>query len=63
MFFAIEFSDGLAIYEQIVRQVKYAVAAGALKPDYSAAFADSRPWRPREPGQPAAPRHPGRPVS
>jgi len=32
MFFAIEFSDGLAIYEQIVRQVKYAVAAGALKP-------------------------------
>ncbi len=32
MFFAIEFSDGLAIYEQIVRQVKYAVAGGALKP-------------------------------
>jgi GntR family transcriptional regulator len=32
MFFAIEFSDGLAIYDQIVRQVKYAVASGALKP-------------------------------
>ena len=32
MFFAIEFSDGIAIYEQIVRQVKYAVAGGALKP-------------------------------
>jgi GntR family transcriptional regulator len=32
VFFAIEFSDGLAIYEQIVRQVKYAVAGGALKP-------------------------------
>lgn len=31
MFFSIEFSDGLAIYEQIVRQVKYAVASGALK--------------------------------
>ncbi len=32
MFFSIEFSDGLAIYAQIVRQVKYAVAAGALRP-------------------------------
>ena len=32
MFFAIDFSDGLAVYEQLVRQVKYAVAAGALKP-------------------------------
>jgi GntR family transcriptional regulator len=32
MFVDIEFSDGLAIYEQIVRQVKFAVAGGALKP-------------------------------
>jgi GntR family transcriptional regulator len=31
MFLAIEFSDGLAIYEQIVRQVKFAIAAGAIK--------------------------------
>ncbi|HEV2971193.1 MAG TPA: GntR family transcriptional regulator [Pirellulales bacterium] len=32
MFVDIEFSDGLAIYEQIVRQVKFAIAGGALKP-------------------------------
>ena len=31
MFFSIDFSNGLAIYEQVVRQVKYAVAGGALK--------------------------------
>ena len=31
MFFALEFSDGIAIYEQIVRQLKYAVAGGVLK--------------------------------
>lgn len=32
MFFRIDFSDGLAIYEQVVRQVKFAVASGLLKP-------------------------------
>src|SRR5260221_14601535 len=32
MFFRIESSNGLAIYEQIVRQVKFAVADDALKP-------------------------------
>ncbi len=31
MFFKIVFSDGLAIYRQVVRQVKFAVAGGALK--------------------------------
>ncbi|MBI3865944.1 MAG: GntR family transcriptional regulator [Planctomycetia bacterium] len=31
MFFRIETSNGLAIYEQIVRQVKFAVAGEALK--------------------------------
>ena len=31
MFFRIDFSDGLAIYEQVVRQVKFAVAGGLLK--------------------------------
>ncbi|MBN2473709.1 MAG: GntR family transcriptional regulator [Pirellulales bacterium] len=31
MFFRIDFSDGLAIYAQVVRQVKFAVAGGALK--------------------------------
>lgn len=30
MFFSIDPSDGLAIYDQIVRQVKFAIAAGAL---------------------------------
>jgi GntR family transcriptional regulator len=32
MFFSIDPSDGLAIYDQIVRQVKFAVASGAVKP-------------------------------
>lgn len=32
MFFQIDFSDGLAIYEQVVRQVKFAVAGGVIKP-------------------------------
>jgi GntR family transcriptional regulator len=32
MFFSIDPRDGLAIYEQIVRQVKFAVASGAVKP-------------------------------
>ncbi len=32
MFFTIDASNGVAIYEQIVRQVKYAIADGALKP-------------------------------
>jgi GntR family transcriptional regulator len=31
MFFSIQQANGLAIYEQIVRQVKFAVAGGALK--------------------------------
>ena len=31
MFFKIDPSNGLAIYEQVVRQVKFAVAGGALK--------------------------------
>jgi GntR family transcriptional regulator len=31
MFFAIDPHDALAIYEQIVRQVKFAVAGGALR--------------------------------
>src|SRR5258708_17709251 len=31
MFFRIESADGLAIYEEIVRQVKFAVAGDALK--------------------------------
>jgi GntR family transcriptional regulator len=32
MFFTIEPDNGLAIYDQIVRQVKFAVASGALQP-------------------------------
>ncbi len=32
MFFTIDASNGVAIYEQIVRQVKYAIAEGALQP-------------------------------
>lgn len=32
MFFSIDTSDDVAIYEQIVRQVKFAVAEGSLKP-------------------------------
>lgn len=32
MFFSIEPNDGVAIYEQIVRQVKFAIADGTLKP-------------------------------
>ena len=32
MFFHIDPSNGLAIYDQVVRQVKFAVAAGVLKP-------------------------------
>jgi GntR family transcriptional regulator len=31
MFFSIDPHDGLAIYDQIVRQVKFAVAGGALR--------------------------------
>ena len=32
MFFRIDASNGVAIYDQIARQVKYAVAKGALRP-------------------------------
>ena len=32
MFLHIDPSNGLAIYDQVVRQVKYAVARGAIKP-------------------------------
>ncbi len=32
MFFTIDAANGVAIYEQIVRQVKYAIADGALRP-------------------------------
>ena len=32
MFFHIDAHNGLAIYEQLVRQIKYAVAAGSLRP-------------------------------
>ena len=32
MFLQIDPSDGVAIYEQVVRQMKYAVANGALRP-------------------------------
>jgi GntR family transcriptional regulator len=32
MFFHIDPHNGLAIYDQIVRQIKFAVASGALKP-------------------------------
>lgn len=32
MFFSIEPSNGVAIYDQVVRQVKYAVAEGSLSP-------------------------------
>ena len=31
MFFRIDFSNGVAIYEQVARQVKFAVAGAALK--------------------------------
>ena len=31
MFFKIDFANGLAIYEQVVRQVKFAIAGGVLK--------------------------------
>src|SRR3989304_2944315 len=31
MFFTIDFSNDLAIYDQIIRQVKFAVAGGVLK--------------------------------
>lgn len=31
MFFKIDLSNGLAIYQQVARQVKFAVAGGALK--------------------------------
>jgi GntR family transcriptional regulator len=32
MFFTIDFSGELALYDQIIRQVKFAVAGGLLKP-------------------------------
>ena len=32
MFFSIDPNNGVAIYEQIVRQVKFAIADGTLKP-------------------------------
>lgn len=32
MFFTIDHDNGLAIYDQIVRQVKFAVASGGLQP-------------------------------
>ena len=32
MFFAIDTANGIAVYEQIVRQVKFAVAREAIKP-------------------------------
>lgn len=32
MFFSIDVNNGVAIYEQIVRQVKYAIAEESLKP-------------------------------
>ncbi|MCC6127080.1 MAG: GntR family transcriptional regulator [Pirellulales bacterium] len=32
MFFNIDFSNDLALYEQIIRQIKFAVAGGVLKP-------------------------------
>jgi len=31
MFFSIDFSNDLAIYDQIIRQIKFAVADGSLK--------------------------------
>jgi len=31
MFFQIDFSNGLPVYQQVVRQVKFAVAGGALQ--------------------------------
>jgi GntR family transcriptional regulator len=31
MFFKIDLANGLAIYQQVVRQVKYAIAGGVLK--------------------------------
>jgi len=31
MFFQIDPSNGLAIYDQVVRQIKFAIAGGALK--------------------------------
>jgi len=36
MFFSIDANNGVAIYEQIVRQVKFAIAEGSLRtPDLS----------------------------
>ena len=32
MFFSIDANNGVAIYEQIVRQVKFAIAEGSLRP-------------------------------
>jgi GntR family transcriptional regulator len=32
MFFNIDFSNDLALYDQIIRQIKFAVAGGVLKP-------------------------------
>lgn len=32
MFFSIDFHNGVAIYEQIIRQVKFAIAEGTLRP-------------------------------
>ena len=32
MFFTIDASNGVAIYEQIVRQIKFAIAEEALRP-------------------------------
>ena len=31
MFFQIDFGDNLPIYDQVVRQIKFAVAGGVLK--------------------------------
>jgi GntR family transcriptional regulator len=32
MFFALDASNGIAMYEQIVRQAKFAIASGAIQP-------------------------------
>ncbi len=32
MFFTLDFSNGLALYDQIIRQIKFAVAGEVLKP-------------------------------
>ena len=37
MFFSIDVNNGVAIYEQIVRQVKFAIAEESLKPGQLAA--------------------------